>query len=96
MSVCVLQIQSPDSDGVRGPAQNKAKKFYSSAKDSSLLMFMGFLHDVLSNLKSLSASLQSSTITLPDAHTAVVATKALLEKYETRCVTCRCHYHLLV
>ena len=85
--MCIFQIQSPDSDGVRGVAQAKARKFYASARDSSLLSFLGFLHDVLTHLSSLSASLQTSAITLPDAHASVVATQALLEKYQTRCVT---------
>lgn len=67
--------------------QAKAKKFYSLAKESALLQFCGFLFNVLSHLSSLSATLQKSTITLAEAHAYLLATQAVLDKYETRFVS---------
>ncbi|KAK0135054.1 Zinc finger protein 862 [Merluccius polli] len=78
------QIQSPDAQGVRSVPQAKAKKFHSLAKESALLQFCGFLFDVLSHLSSLSATLQKPTITLAEAHASLLATQAVLDKYETR------------
>jgi len=80
-------MQSPDAPAVRGVQQAKAKKFYSSARDSAVVKFCGFLHDTLGHLSSLSATLQKSAITLAEAHTSVVATQAVLEKYRTRFVS---------
>lgn len=82
----IFQIQSPDAQGVRGVQQAKAKKFFSSARDSSLMKFCGFLHDTVGHLSSLSASLQKSGITVAEAHSSLVATKTVLEKYRTRFV----------
>ena len=87
LCLCIFQIQSPDAQGVRSVPQAKAKKFHSLAKESALLQFCGFLFDVLSHLSSLSATLQKPTITLAEAHASLLATQAVLDKYETRFVS---------
>ncbi|KAL7389251.1 hypothetical protein ABVT39_000559 [Epinephelus coioides] len=66
--------------GARWIQQAKAKRYFNSARGSSLLRFCGFLHDTLSHLSSLSATLQKSGVTLAEAHSSIVATKTVLEK----------------
>ena len=85
--LCVFQIQSPDAQSVRGVPQAKARGLYSSPRDSTVMKFCVFLHDVLGHLSKLSATLQMSAITLAEAHSSLLATQAMLEKYKTRFVT---------
>ncbi|XP_046900272.1 uncharacterized protein LOC124483769 isoform X2 [Hypomesus transpacificus] len=78
------QIQSPDSEGVNPVQESKARNFYQMAKDPGVVMFSCFLHDSLTHLSNLSASMQRPSITVAEVQSSLIATQAVLTKHKNR------------
>lgn len=64
--------------------QAKARGFLHAMKDGAVIKFACFLYDLLSQLSSLSLTMQRSSVTVSEIHDGLSSTRAIILKYKTR------------
>ncbi|MEQ2186751.1 hypothetical protein GOODEAATRI_031806 [Goodea atripinnis] len=81
MCGCANTAQSPEG---AGNETQKSKGFLNIIKKWVIVKFSCFLHGLLTQLSSLSLSMQCSSLTVAEVHDSLSSTKALLLKYKSR------------
>lgn len=76
-------MQSPEGGGSE-KQQAKARGFLHIMKDGAVLKFSCFLHDLLSQLSSLSLTMQHSSVTVAEVHDCLSSTRTIILKYKSR------------
>lgn len=79
----ITRAQSPEGEG-NETQKAKARGFLHIMKDGALIKFSCFLHDLLTQLSSLSLTMQRSSVTVAEVHDSLSSTQAIMLKYKSR------------
>ncbi|XP_060782584.1 zinc finger protein 862-like [Neoarius graeffei] len=78
------EVKLSNVGGVKATQQNKTCGYLKTWWDPVALMFCNFMHDCLTQLSSLSKTVQTSDVTVADVHNCLATTQTILTKYKTR------------